>query len=484
MQQIKKLYLAITIGLVVASCGAGGGPTAGIDRGGITSGPVTGYGSVWVNGARYRTDEAAIKVNGVDATEDELKIGQVVVLNSIISGTTLSAERIVYESNLQGPVESVNVLAGSFVALGQEVMVDAGTSFGVGIVPADLTGLMADYIVEVSGLVDTTGQITATRIEKETAPYEVQLSGVVRNLVAGVQFTIGTQIVDYRNAGMVDGFTPAGEISNGDRVRVVVMYKPTVPQFGAGGEILATAIAYRGSPVVTEDAEDGDIEGLITDFASPASFRLAGFAVETNTETKYSGGKASDLGNNIRIEAEGVFDATGTLVADEIEFREEGEALIEAVFDAVGEAPGTLTVFGIPVATTPLTTLEDKVDETNKPFYFDKLVPGSDFLKISGTWDGSKFIATKLERIGGEDKFKLRGQITAADNPAFTLLGKNIQTAEVATNFEIADVGGQTRTGFFNAITVCLPTAAGCLAEIAWAANGPLSVADEVALED
>jgi len=483
MQQISHLFLVATVGLMVASCGAGtGGQTAGIDRGGITSGPVTGYGSVWVNGSRYLTDDADIEVNGQTAVEADLAIGQVVVLTSLASGNQLSAQRIVYESNLQGSIESVDALNGTFVALGQQVMVDAGTSFAAGIVPADITGLMSGDIVEVSGLVDTAGQIRATRIEKEGLPYEVQLTGIVSNIVANTRFNIGTQIVDYSNAALVEGFAPAGVISNGDRVRVTVD-KSAAPQFGAGGEILATTVAYRGTFVNIEDAEDGDIEGLITNFVNQSSFRLAGFAVVTNARTEYSGGTAGDLGDNIRVEAEGEFDATGALVADKIEFRTEGEARIEATVDSIDIAQNALMVFGIEVEVTPLTRIEDKRDEL-RPFGIGNLSRG-DFLKIEGSWDGNgKVVAIRLERLEGEDKFKIRGQLTGAASPAFTLLGKTVQTDAVITSFSVDDVEGQTSTDFFNAVELCLPTAEGCFAESAWPADDPQSFADEVELAD
>jgi len=475
MQRINNLLLVVTMGSLVASCGAGtGGQTAGIDRGGITSGPVTGYGSVWVNGSRYLTDDAEIEVNGQTAGEGDLAIGQVVVLTSLASGSSLSAQRIVYESNLKGPIESVDALSGNFVALGQQVTVDSGTSFAAGIIPADITGLMPGDIVEVSGLVDTAGRIRATRIEKEDAPYQVQLSGIVV-LGSGMQFSIGTQLVDYSTA-MVTGF-PGGMIAAGDLVRV------TGSGFGGSGEIVATEVSYRGSPAMIEDGEDGDIEGLITEFVSPSSFRLAGFAIVTNAQTEYSGGTAGNLGNNVRVEAEGEFDAAGILIADKIEFRTEGEARIEATVDSVDVAQNTVTVFGVDVEVTPLTRIEDKRDEL-RPFGIANLSPG-DFLKIEGSWDGvGKVTATRLERLEGEDKFELRGPLTDAVSPAFTLLGKIVQTSETGTNYAVGDVEPQTITQFFNAVELCLPTAEGCLAEAAWAADDPLSFAEEVELKD
>jgi hypothetical protein len=143
--------------------------------------------------------------------------------------------------------------------------------------------------------------------------------------------------------------------------------------------------------------------------------------------------------------------------------------------------PDIVTVFGVDVEVTPLNRIEDKRDEL-RPFGIANLSPGN-FLKIEGFWDGNKVIATRLERLEGEDKFKIRGPITDAVSPAFTLLGKIVQTSATFTTYSVGD---QTITQFFNAIEDCLltPPPEGCLAEAGWAADGPLSFADEVELED
>jgi hypothetical protein len=467
MQPISKILTTLGVGLIVLSCGSGD-QFAGIDRGGISSGSVTGFGSVWLNGERYVTSSAAIEVNGQVATEADLAIGQVVVLNSTVSGSALNAESIVYESNLQGPVESVDILAGSFVALGQQVLVDAGTAYGPDIDPADITGIHDNDIVEVSGFINTLGQIRATRIELEDDPnYSLQLTGLVSDLNDNVSFKIGDQLVDYSNAALVDGFTPAGIITEGDKVRVVGSEL-------LAGTLVADSVVSRGDSATTEDGDDGEIEGLISGFVDQFSFSLAGFDVVTNAQTEYSDGTAADLGNNIRIEAEGLFDASGTLIADSIEFREEGDTEIEARVDSVN-ATNVVTVFGITVETTPLTKIEDKNGEMRNYQDLGFLNPG-DYLVISGSWDGSRVIATKLDRTGGEDKIELQGPLTSVNDPDFTVLGITVQT-DASTDFE------EDAATFFNAAAACAPDAV-CLVEAAWPIDGPYDYAAEVALED
>jgi len=477
MKQLTLAILSVVMAaLLVVACGGGSTQTAGIDRGGIRTtslGPIEGFGSVISNGTRYDVGSAAISINGSPAVESDLKVGQVVVIDADAAGAGMDpvARSVSYESNLKGPVESIDLANNSFVALGQIVNVNIESLFGPGITPSDLSGLAPGDVVEVSGQLDAAGAIRATRIESETGPYEIQLSGLAIKR-AGSALSIGTQVVDD-SAATINGF-PGGIITSGDSVRVIGS------GFGTAGEIIATEVVYRGDILDAEEGDEGEVEGLITDFVSAQDFRVAGIAVYADSQTQYSGGMASDLAHNVRIEVEGVFDSGGVLNAEQIEFKQEGDVLIEATVDTVDVIGGTTTLFGVVVATTPMTRLIDGRDEL-RPFVLSDLMSG-DFLKISGSWNGSQVIATQLERIGGEDKYKLKGVISAAANPNFTLLGKAVQTVDGVTDYEVNETPTD-RTQFFLAVDACLPTSGGCRVEASWQVSGGLMLADEVELD-
>ncbi len=466
----------IVAALLVVSCGGGSSQTAGIDRGGIRTtsvGPIDGFGSIVLNGERYDVSAALITDNGAVVTETELRVGQIVVVDAELAGSAATpvAKTVSYESNLKGPVTSVDLQAGEFVALGQVVTVSADTIFGTGISPSGLSGISPGDVVEVSGLSDSTGGIRATRVDRETGPYELQLSGIAM-VQAGLNFSIGAQFVDYASA-MLTGFA-GGVISDGDRVRVIGA------ALGAANEIIATEVAYRGDILDAEAGDGGEVEGLVTNFVSAQDFLVSGIAVSTDGQTQYSGGMPADLTDNVRIEVEGVFDSAGVLNASQVEFKREGDALVEATVDTVIPADGLVTVFGVDIATTAMTVMSDERDK-RRPFTLNDLAPG-DFLKVIGSWDGNRLIASQLERIAGEDKFKLKGIISAAADPGFTLLGKSVSTADGTTNYEVNDVSA-SRAQFFLAIDACLPTSGGCRVEAGWQASGGLLVADEVELD-
>ena len=86
----KNIWTAAALATLVAGCGGGGG--GGSDTGGsnpppaasgkttIVKGAITGFGSVIVNGVRYDTDSAAVRIEDKPASVMDLKVGEVIRL--------------------------------------------------------------------------------------------------------------------------------------------------------------------------------------------------------------------------------------------------------------------------------------------------------------------------------------------------------------------------------------------------------------------
>ncbi|MGD8913904.1 MAG: hypothetical protein PVJ68_14345, partial [Candidatus Thiodiazotropha sp.] len=89
-----KVLVSIAIGVSVIglySCGGSGNtPTlnGGIGGTGITQGRVTGFGSVFVNGTEFNTDDASFTVNDLAATESDLAVGMVVRISGASNSST------------------------------------------------------------------------------------------------------------------------------------------------------------------------------------------------------------------------------------------------------------------------------------------------------------------------------------------------------------------------------------------------------------
>ena len=101
-----------------ASCGptpqAGGGIGGTGNTASVASGPITGFGSVFVSGNEFGTNGAVITVDGqANDGEGQLKKGMVVLVNGTISedygtGQTVqrTAKMILYEDTIKGPDRS------------------------------------------------------------------------------------------------------------------------------------------------------------------------------------------------------------------------------------------------------------------------------------------------------------------------------------------------------------------------------------------
>lgn len=146
----------------IAGCGGGGTGVAGLSSGGtgsFTSGTITGFGSIIVNGIRYNNDTATVLTSDDSVSSNPaLQLGMVVNIegsavtpaSSTTGLPTATAYRITYGSEWIGPVS--NRAATTFQILDHTVDVLATTLFG-GVVQ-QLSELRDTHFVEVYGYVD------------------------------------------------------------------------------------------------------------------------------------------------------------------------------------------------------------------------------------------------------------------------------------------------------------------------------------------
>jgi hypothetical protein len=140
----------------LAACGGGGGGSSSLNTPAgtpptaaatsvVTTGPITAFGSVYVNGVRYETGNAQIEIDGRAATQAELKVGHVVELKGTRgpNGANASAARIVRRNAVTGPIATIDATTNRITVLGQTVLLTASTSFDDSISPANLSGLKA-----------------------------------------------------------------------------------------------------------------------------------------------------------------------------------------------------------------------------------------------------------------------------------------------------------------------------------------------------
>jgi hypothetical protein len=271
------------------------GPTTSADvNGSLSAGPIVGLGSVILSGVRFEDREA----NVVDEDEqpfpggrDGLKLGMMCRVKgrgkSRKSDKTDKADKIICMSELLGPVDSVpaaTTAPTTMVVMGQTVKITACTIFEEGL---GLTGdkiLAVNDIVEVHGYMDHRNNVnvmTATRIELKK-PAEIKptkMRGIVSALTT-TSFKIGGFTIDF------DASTDMGKLILKDGMVVRVKLTLTVPAVTSPPTPAISGKAIKIREVEkekeTEDRENVEIKGTITECTSNANFVVNSVTIDAS----------------------------------------------------------------------------------------------------------------------------------------------------------------------------------------------------------
>lgn len=471
----------LVLGLVVA-CGGGGGGYAGIDRLGVTTGTINGFGSVIVNGVEYETDDATFDIDDNGGSQSILRVGQQVTIqwDSIDDGVTRRAQSVSYDDTLEGPISAIDPATQTLLVLGQVVIVDAATSFDDEISPRDISGLAVDDVIEVSGLIDATGAVRATRIDFSENTDDFEVRGIVESLdPVDRTFIINGLTVDY-----LDVINPPA-LDDGDFVEV------EGDSFDAG-TLIATKVELEDDGISgADDGDDGEVEGYITTFSSATNFSVAGVPVTTNGQTTYEDGAFDPIAANnvnVKVEVEGEVNASGVLVARKVEFKsgdddDDGDddsidGRVEGNVTAVSAGAGTLSIAGVAITVTATTRFEDQTGASGQSFGLDDIAVGNYVAVRGDPGAGATLTAVIVERDDASTEGLLRGAASAINAGSLTLsvLGVPV-TTDGGTQYRDASNNALSAAAFFAAIST------GSEVQVKFTQGGAI-VADELELED
>jgi hypothetical protein len=329
MRRTARLLIGVLI-LTLASftfstCGGTGSDLAGGGTGGtgISTGSITGFGSVVMNGVHFITDNNTKKIfMGMDNSSmmDNVlfRVGMVVIIHH--GPNDNNAKQIEYRDNLQGRIADKNSGAENTVTiLGQTVVVGDAAIFAK---------LNLNEIAEVSGFVDSAGRIRASYIAMVPCSMmmgmctasEFEVKGYVSGL-SSPRFRLGplpdgtgtTVTVSYAQ-GMDTG------LDNGMYVQVVT--KDTQP---VSGVITATGIQKLTPRTEFPDKAMADLEGLVTESPSGSgnvfSFAVEGKRIQTDGNTQFPvGTTVAEIRSDVRLQVQGTENG-GVLSAGKIIFR-------------------------------------------------------------------------------------------------------------------------------------------------------------------
>jgi len=443
-RHIRNRVIGLAAGTVafgaISACG-GGGSGGGLDvadggiRGtGSSVGPVSGFGSVFVNGVEFSTDRTVVGDDGINQ-ESRLVVGMILRVDGEWRETGLGdADTVEYDDTLRGtmqvltPWDPVSKTA-TIQMLGQAVTIDSQTVVK-GMTVETLDNFNGEF-VRMSGWRLPNGEFRASYLGLRTQSNsddfdslnEVELEGVVSGLT-GTDFMIGSQLVNYSGA-TPDGLVLA-DLRNGDAVEVEGSL--------SGSTLMAQEIRPDDSRRYLRGTED-DIEfvGPVSSAYSQSSgtFTVNGITVRVTDDTEFDGlSGPDDLIQRLLVQVEGDFESDGSVTAEEIELREGDSEIEGGPAEEIDLSARQFGVGGVLVQVTPLTVITDD-DDDSRLSLSDLVLPSE--LEIEGIEradnDGSIYLeALKIEREDDspDGTFQLTGRISEMVNDRIQVLGVDL----------------------------------------------------------
>jgi len=397
----------------------------------VVVGPVSGFGSVIVNGVQFDTAAAIVTMDDEPGTVSDLRIGMVVSIGGTIDSDTglAHASEISVVDDAEGPIMSMDRAAGSFVVLGRTVFVDELTVFE----GTTFEDLEVGHVVEVSGLWKHQQQIQAAFVRHVANQFMVgmtmQVKGEITDLDIGQQrFRIGTQSCDYSAAMLELG---GADLSNGMYVQV------TSTAMIQNGHMLANMVQARDRDRDRYRLCAGEclyeLIGYVTAFVSATNFHVDGQAVTTDADTVYVNGTVETLALDVKVSIDGTLNDAGVLVAERIVFHLPSLVQIKADVEELVDYE-VVRLLGIDVQTNEYTLFRDHTTSGPPTFGFYDLAAG-DRVEIRAVLTDDLVIATRLERDDPDDVVTLKALVELVDRPSITMLGVTV-TSDANTVFQ------------------------------------------------
>jgi hypothetical protein len=284
--QARRGLLTLLVGL--AACG-GGVEVGGTGTGSTIVGPVSGFGSIIIDGVRIDDSSALIRnADGAAIPRASVRLGTFVeattgpISDDGAGNRSATAQIVQIRTELRGVVQDLDLLARRIVVLGQVVVIGPNT-----VIDDGLLSLRVGRLVEVHGSLDVqTQRFIATRIEAVSGNAEFKVRGLALNVTASPpRLTIAGQGFDLERTGI-----PAGLV-NGQYVELRV---EPVQRNGLWVAVRASVGDRRPA-----DGQQAEIEGAVSAFTSATQFSVDGVPVDARTAAFV--GPAMALGAEVKV---------------------------------------------------------------------------------------------------------------------------------------------------------------------------------------
>ncbi|MFV2054926.1 MAG: DUF5666 domain-containing protein [Thiohalomonadales bacterium] len=362
--------VALTGTLAIAGCSGGSDtPTTGTNtatyKGTLLA--VSASEVTIANGSSAVTFDAT-NAKIVNDSETSLAPGNVVTITGKADGTTGTAQIVEYDSDVEGMVTAVSFDAdNSMVVMGQTVIVDDMTIYSDGLTAS--TDIKVGEFVEVSGFFQDDGSILAKHIEGKSDENEIEIKGLIANLVIAdadnATFDLSGCTIAVNAETKLEDLNSVEELVEGLMVEV----KSTADTLDPNQTCSLTANKVEVEEIDDDenDSED-EVKGEVTGDVVDNSFTMMpkdgqdNQTVVITDTTKFENGVVGDIVIGAMLEVEGYFDATtGDLIAEEIELENEMEVpqiakgKIKGAVEAVDSK--SLTVMGQLITVTGMTMI-------------------------------------------------------------------------------------------------------------------------------
>ena len=307
---LSAVLAAVLLGSL-GGCGGGvGSEGTGSFASSFSQGPISGFGSIIVNGVHYDERSASVADDDGQALDrSALALGMVVQINAGAVSTAADGSAVATATSVRalrslvGPASAVDAAAGRLRVLGQPVWLTAGTVLGSGLA-GGLAGVTAGQVLEVYGFYDDSrSAYLATRIALAPPAAVYRVSGPVASVDGAQSFTMGGQ----RFAGVTSGLMP------GTQLRLAVLAQPD----SEGRWVVS---AQRSDERPPDEREGAAVQGLISAMGMAGRFVVAGLTVDASA-ARIDG----QLLLGAQVEVRGSL-RSGVLVASEVKAGAAGEA--------------------------------------------------------------------------------------------------------------------------------------------------------------
>ncbi len=316
----------------------------------------------------------------------------------------------------------------------------------------DLEELKLDNMLEVSGFIDTEGEITASSIkllqDKFNFASILDIEGNVSLLdVNNKTFQPNDNLtIDYSNA-IFEGFSEA-DLQNTQYLAVFS------EQNIQNGRIIAHTLFAIDNTL--EVGVSYEIEGLVTRFVSTTDFDIDGLAVSINSDTVYKNGSSQDIQLNQRAIVTGTADAN-SIVAEQITlFDSSKEVSLEASIEAIDLTQGTIRILGETILVDSFTLFSDdrSSNDLSDSFLLLNLEQFSlgDFVFVNAYRNQQRqVVATRLSKTDLFESLYLSSQLESfqADLGIVMLFGQTVTRYTDTFYFDV-ESNFITQAEFFN----------------------------------